>query len=74
MPTTKLQKVGKSTGVVISRAVLAEAHLAVGDEVVLTAEDGKIEITKAEDGYNRAMEIGRAFAQRYRQTMAILAR
>ncbi|HUA77016.1 MAG TPA: AbrB/MazE/SpoVT family DNA-binding domain-containing protein [Acetobacteraceae bacterium] len=74
MITTKLQKLGNSTGVVLPRKVLAAARLELGDEVLLNAEEGRIEITKTEEGYNRAMEIGRAFSQRYRQTMAILSR
>lgn len=45
-----------------------------GDEVTLTVRDGRIEIAKAEDGYNKAMEVGRAFAARYRRTMAALAK
>jgi len=74
MHTTKLTKVGNSTGVTISREVLIAANLDRGDEVALQVRDGTIEITKADDGYNRAMEIGRAFKLRYRRTMAALSK
>lgn len=74
MFTTKLQKLGNSTGVALPRKVLAVAHLDLGDEVLLNAENGRIEIVKSEEGYNKALEIGRGFSQRYRQTMAILSR
>lgn len=74
MHTTRLTKVGNSTGITIPRDVLAEAHLDRGDEVTLSVRDGRIEITKADDAYNRAMEAGRSFASRYRRTMAVLAK
>ncbi|MBI1209415.1 MAG: AbrB/MazE/SpoVT family DNA-binding domain-containing protein [Azospirillum sp.] len=74
MHTTRLTKVGNSTGLTLPRDVLAEARLDRGDEVSLQVRDGRIEITKAGDGYNRAMEIGRTFAARYRRTMAALAK
>lgn len=74
MHTTKLTKVGNSTGLTIPRDVLAEAHLERGDAVSLSVRDGRIEISKADEEYSRAMEIGRAFAARYRRTMADLAK
>jgi len=74
MHMTKLTKVGNSTGVTIPREVLTAANLDRGDEVALQVRDGTIEITKAADGYNRAMEIGRAFNVRYRRTMAALSK
>jgi putative addiction module antidote len=72
--TTKLQKVGNSTGVALNRDVLAAAGLDRGDEVVVKASDGKIEIARADGGYNQAIEIGRKFAARYRRAMAALAK
>lgn len=74
MHITKLAKVGNSTGLTLPRDVLAEARLDRGDEVAVQVRDGRIEITKSDAGYNRAMEIGRAFAARYRRTMAALAK
>lgn len=72
--TTKLTKVGNSTGLTIPRDVLAEANLDRGDAVTLSVRDGRIEVAKADAGYNKAMEAGRAFAARYRRTMAALAK
>jgi putative addiction module antidote len=71
---TKLTKVGNSTGLTIPRDVLTAARLDRGDEVAVEVRDGRIEIAKAGDGYNQAMDIGRRFASRYRRTMAILAK
>ncbi len=74
MRTTRLTKVGNSTGVTLPRDVLADAGLDRGDAVTVTVRDGRIEIAKADDAYNRAMEVGRAFSARYRRTMADLAK
>ncbi|WP_044563947.1 AbrB/MazE/SpoVT family DNA-binding domain-containing protein [Azospirillum sp. B4] len=74
MHTTKLTKVGNSTGITIPRDVLTEAHLDRGDEVTLSVRDGRIEIAKSNDDYSKAMEAGRAFSTRYRRAMAVLAK
>lgn len=70
MRTTRLTKIGNSTGVTPPRDVLAEAGLDRGDAVTVTARDGRIEIAKAGSVYGRAMEAGRASSARYRRTMA----
>jgi len=72
--TTKLTKIGNSTGVAIPKEVLEAADMARGEEVTLTVVEGKIEIAKPRDGYNEAMQIGRRFAKRYAKTMAALAK
>ncbi|MBP2293939.1 AbrB/MazE/SpoVT family DNA-binding domain-containing protein [Azospirillum rugosum] len=59
MRTTKLTKMG---------------NLDRGVEMTVDVHNGRIEITKADDIYNRAMAAGRAFTQRYRRTMAILSK
>jgi antitoxin MazE len=41
---TKIQKWGNSQGLRLARQMLEEAHLAVGDEVEVTARDGLIVI------------------------------
>jgi len=74
MHTTKLTKIGNSTGITLPRDVLAAAHLQRGDEVAVEVRDGRIEISKAGDTYNRAMDVGRRFAARYRRTMDILSK
>lgn len=74
MHITKLTRIGNSTGVTLPRDVLEAAALARGDEVAVTVRDGRIEIAKADEGYDHAMEVGRRFAARYRRTMAILSK
>lgn len=74
--TTRLSRQGNSTGVTLPRELLSAAGLERGDEVLVTADEasGVITIRRADDAYARAMAAGRAFAQRYRRTMAALAR
>lgn len=74
--TTRLTRQGNSTGVTLSRELLNAAGLERGDEVLVVADQaaGTITIRRADDVYARAMAAGRGFAQRYRRTMAALAR
>ncbi|EWY40516.1 AbrB family transcriptional regulator [Skermanella stibiiresistens SB22] len=74
MHTTKLTKIGNSTGLTIPRDVLSAADLQRGDEVGIEVRDGRLEITRVDDSYNAALDIGRRFAARYRRTMAILSK
>jgi len=74
MTTTKLGKIGNSTGVTLPREVLAAAGMERGDTVSLQAGAGRIELTKVDDRYTRSMSIGRAFIGRYRRSVAGLAK
>ncbi|MEO5374284.1 MAG: AbrB/MazE/SpoVT family DNA-binding domain-containing protein [Alphaproteobacteria bacterium] len=74
MRAAKLTRIGNSTGLTLPREVLAAAELNRGDAVAVSVHDGVIEIRKAEDGYDEAMEVGHAFIGRYRRTMAALAK
>lgn len=73
---TKLTKQGNSTGLNLPKELLSATGLARGDDVLVVAnrKDGTITIRRADDVYHRAMTAGRAFSQRYRRTMAALAR
>ncbi|HRZ84474.1 MAG TPA: AbrB/MazE/SpoVT family DNA-binding domain-containing protein [Candidatus Hydrogenedentes bacterium] len=44
---TKVQKWGNSQGLRLSRELLQAARITVGDEVVVTANEGEIRITPA---------------------------
>jgi antitoxin component of MazEF toxin-antitoxin module len=74
--TARLTKQGNSTGLTLPRELLQAAGLGRGDNVTLVADHatGTITIRKADDTYSRGMEIGRAFAARYRRTLAALAK
>jgi antitoxin MazE len=43
----KIQKWGNSQGLRISKSLLMDAHLGIGDEVVISVKDGAIFITPA---------------------------
>ena len=72
--TTKLTRVGNSTGVTLSREVLRSAGLARGDDVVVEAEDGRVVIAKADSDRTAVLEIGRQFMARYSRALAALAK
>lgn len=74
MYITRLARIGNSTGVTLPREVLMEAHLDRGDEIALEVKSGKIEISKIDDLYNTAMDIGREGMRRYRRTLKALAK
>ena len=46
--TTKVQKWGNSQGIRFSLKLLEEAHIAVGDEVDVTVEGGRIVVAPSE--------------------------
>lgn len=74
MQTAKLVRHGNSTGLTLGKDVLQAAGLERGDTVTILVEDGSLRIVKSDGDYARSMEVGRAFAQRYRRTMRDLAK
>ena len=71
---TKLVSVGNSTGVVIPRQLLAESGLAHGEDVIIKASPGRIEIEAADDDFERQMAIAREVMQRRRKALRQLAK
>jgi putative addiction module antidote len=67
-------KQGNSLGVVIPKEFLAQLGLAKGDEVTMRVSGQHIELSRADDNYNHAMDLGRATAARYRHALAKLAK
>lgn len=72
--TTKLIKIGNSTGVVLPREILSALGLERGDAVNVSTKGDAVEISRVQTNDARALEIGRQFAQRYRRTMSDLAK
>jgi len=72
--TSKISRQGNSAGVRLPKAYLDHLGLSLGDRVALTLRQDRIEIARADGGFERAMDIGRRFATRYRRTLAKLAR
>ena len=71
---TKLVPVGNSTGVIIPRDILAASGLAQGEEVVITAAAGRLEIETKGDDFNRQMEIARDVMKRRFKALRELAK
>ncbi|MDZ4790995.1 MAG: hypothetical protein SGJ17_07285 [Hyphomicrobiales bacterium] len=71
---SKLTRNGNSTTLTLSPDVLAEAGMARGDAVAVTAKDGVITITRADSDHAEAMAYGRDFMARYDRMFAKLAK
>lgn len=71
---TKLVSVGNSTGIVIARDLLAESGFAPGEEVIVKASPGRIEIEAAQDDFERQMAIARDVMRRRRKALRQLAK
>jgi putative addiction module antidote len=70
----KLISVGNSTGILISRELLTESGFAQGEEVVVKASPGRIEIEAADDDFERQMGIAREVMERRRKALRQLAK
>lgn len=71
---TKLTRIGNSTGVTLSREVLANAGLARGDDVSVAVENGRVVIAKADTERANALAAGRRIMRRYDRTLRALAK
>jgi putative addiction module antidote len=75
MQRLKVRKIGNSLGVVLPRDVLARLGVGEGDELILTdAPEGDVRISRADDEFARDMEAAEAIMERYRNTLAELAK
>lgn len=70
----KLSSVGNSTGVIIPRDLLAISGLVQGEEVVIKASPGKIEIEARDDDFERQMAIAREVMRKRRRALRELAK
>ncbi|MCA1653384.1 MAG: AbrB/MazE/SpoVT family DNA-binding domain-containing protein [Sphingomicrobium sp.] len=71
---SKLIGVGNSTGILLSRELLAESGFEQGDEVVVKASDGKIEIERKTQDFDRQMKIARDVMKRRFSALRQLAK
>lgn len=62
----KLRRTGNSSGVTLSKKVLAAAGINPGEEVVVTATDGRITIAPAGGAAEQTRAAGRAVFEQYR--------
>lgn len=52
LATRRLQRVGNSTGILLSAELLAASGLSRGDEVILASEEGRIVITRLDPDFD----------------------
>ncbi|MCB2194101.1 MAG: AbrB/MazE/SpoVT family DNA-binding domain-containing protein [Deltaproteobacteria bacterium] len=71
---TRVSKQGNSLGVRLPKEFLEGLGLEQGDRVALNLREHHIEISRAEDDYSQAMELGKECASRYRHALAKLAK
>ncbi|MGE5564159.1 MAG: AbrB/MazE/SpoVT family DNA-binding domain-containing protein [Bacillota bacterium] len=72
--TAKLVPVGNSTGIIIPRDLLAASGLVQGDEVVIKATAGRLEVEASSDDFERQMEIARDVMKRRFKALRELAK
>ena len=71
---TKLVGMGNSTGVLLPRDLLAASGFAQGDEVIIKATAGKIEIEAKDDDFDRQMALAREVMKRRFKVLRELAK
>jgi putative addiction module antidote len=70
---TVIRKIGNSEGVIIPKEVLERMNLKAGDSVVVSEDKNGIVLKRAEDSFERQMEIARGLMDRYKVALQKLA-
>ena len=70
--TTRLQRIGNSTGLALRKELLTAAGFKRGDEVRLLAAPGEIRILPAAGAYARSLSLGEAIVVRYARVFQVL--
>jgi putative addiction module antidote len=73
--TVAIKKIGNSSGVILSKEVMARLNVAIGDEFsVSLTPDGGMRLTPRDPHFDKAMEVARRGMKRYRNALAELAK
>ncbi len=73
--TVQLKKIGNSTGLIISKELLARLNLSTGDEFCVTlTPGGGLQLTPYDLKFEKAMEVARRGMKVYRNALAELAK
>ncbi|MGA7807171.1 AbrB family transcriptional regulator [Bradyrhizobium sp.] len=73
--TVEIKKIGNSSGIILSKEVLARMHVSVGDRLCATlTPDGGFRLTPHDPDFEKAMEVARRGMKRYRNALAELAK
>ena len=73
--TVEIKKIGNSSGIILSKDVLARMHVGVGDRLYATlTPDGGFRLTPYDPDFEKAMEVARRGMKRYQNALAELAK
>jgi putative addiction module antidote len=73
--TVEIKKIGNSSGIILSKDVLARMHVGVGDKLYATlTPDGGFRLTPYDPDFEKAMEVARRGMKRYHNALAELAK
>ena len=70
----KLVSVGNSTGIIIPRELLAASGFEQGDELTISASEGRIELESKDDGFDEQLRIAREVMRKRRRALRELAK
>lgn len=70
----KLRKIGNSLGVILPKEAISKLHASEGDTITLAENSGGFQMSAVDPEFNRAMAVFQDLAQRYRNTLAELAK
>ena len=70
----KLRKIGNSLGIVLPKEALAKLQAEEGDSITLSENEAGFQVTAQDPEFTRAMSVFYDLAQRYRNTLAELAK
>ena len=73
--TVEIKKIGNSSGIILSKDVLARMNVGVGDKLYATlTPDGGFRLTPYDPDFEKAMEVARRGMNRYHNALAELAK
>lgn len=73
--TVEIKKIGNSSGIILSKDVLARMRVSVGDKLYATlTPDGGFRLTPYDPDFEKAMEVARRGMKRYHNALAELAK
>lgn len=70
---TVIRKIGNSEGIILPKELLASMNLQAGDSVVISKNKDELILTKADDTFERQMDIARGIMDRYKVALQKLA-
>jgi putative addiction module antidote len=73
--TVQLKKIGNSTGLILSKDIMARLNLSTGDQFCVTlTPGGGLQFTPYDPKFEKAMEVARRGMKIYRNALAELAK